>query len=96
MHSGDFGHSQRLTAIVATDVARYSPLMAQDEQATFAALDDARHASFVFRVTASHGLASARVVEQRGETLAQFALEQLAARVLRQRIDKHYTLRYLE
>ena len=36
------GHKQRLAAILAADVAGYSRLMAADEHATVAALDQAR------------------------------------------------------
>ena len=59
----DSEYRQRLTAIFAADAAGYSRLMATDERATVAALDDARR---VFRqqIEAHHG----RVIDMAGST----------------------------
>jgi len=60
---------QRLAAILAADVAGYTRLMAEDEQATVAALDAAR-AVFRREIAAEHG----RVVDTAGDSvLAVFA-----------------------
>ena len=61
---GDIEHRQRLVAILAADAAGYSRLIAQDEQATVAALDDARD---VFRsaIASHHG----RVVDTAGDSV---------------------------
>src|SRR5204863_92002 len=55
---------QRLTAILAADVAGFSRLMAGDERATVAALDAARSV-FRTRIEAHHG----RVIDMAGDSV---------------------------
>ncbi|HTM59763.1 MAG TPA: adenylate/guanylate cyclase domain-containing protein, partial [Burkholderiales bacterium] len=58
------GLKQRLTAILAADVAGYARLMAADAAATVAALDETR-ASFRQQIEANHG----RVVDMAGDSV---------------------------
>ena len=63
------GHIRKLTAILAADVASYSRLMAQDDAATLAALNESRDI-FRARITAHQG----RVIDMAGDSvLAEFA-----------------------
>jgi adenylate cyclase len=64
MAEQDSGQRQRVAAILAADVAGYSRLMADDETATIAALDDAR-AVFAEHITANQG----RVVDTAGDSV---------------------------
>ena len=60
----DTGIRQRLTAILAADVAGYSRLMAADEAATVAALDSAR-AVFKSQIESHQG----RVIDMAGDSV---------------------------